>query len=441
MSKSTHKFPKLFLRSAIQVVMFGLLLCFGADATLAQTRAYVTNGQDNSVSVIDTATFSVIATIPVGSSPADVAVTPNGRFAYVANFFGNSVSVISAASNTVVATVPVGTSASGIAINPNGSFAYVSASSSNISVIDTATNTVVSAIPVSFASNIAFAPSGNLGYVTHGAFIKGVTVINTATNSVVTHIPIPVDVTDAPAVTPDGAFLYVTCSSFSTGPKLAVIDTATSTIVALVPLSGNFAPGVAITPNGAFAYVANNGGGVCCGGGRLPSSVSVIDTATNTEVANVPFGSSSPLEVAVTPDGAFVYVTDLSDNTVKVISTAFNFVVRVLQVGSFPQSIAIGTFVPEPEPEPEPDPIESLIDQVEALIASGALTQDQGAGLLDKIQEVSAKIDAGQTAAACNQLSSFINQVNGFISNGTLTSVQGQPLIDTANALKSNLGC
>lgn len=315
-----------------RLVMFALLLCFGAGATLAQTRAYVTNAHSNSVSVIDTATFSVEATVPVGSSPADVAVTPNGRFAYVANFFGHSVSVISAASNTVVATVPVGTSASGIAINPNGSFAYVSGSSSNISVIDTATNTVVSAIPISFASNLAFAPSGNLVYVTHGSFIKGVTVINTATNSVVTHIPIPVDATLEADLTPDGAVLYVTCSSFSTGPKLAVIDTATNTIVALVPLPGNFAPGVAITPDGAFAYVANNGGGVCCEGGRLPSSVSVIDTATNTEVANVPFGSSSPLEVAVTPDGAFVYVTDLSDNTVKVISTAFNFVVAVLPV-------------------------------------------------------------------------------------------------------------
>ena len=87
------------------------------------------------------------------------------------------------------------------------------------------------------------------------------------------------------------------------------------------------------------------------------------------------------------------------------------------------------------------DPIESLIDQVETLIADGVLTQDQGAGLMDKIQEASAKIDAGQTGAACNQLSSFINQVNAFISNGTLTSTQGRPLIDTANALKAKVGC
>ena len=434
MTKFTPTLSKLILGPSIRVVMFALLLCFGASATLAQTRAYVTNSQDNTVSVIDTATASVIATVPVGLSPSGVAVTPNGRFAYVANQLGSTVSVISAASNTVVATVPVGFPRD-IAITPNGAFAYVTSTVSNITVIDTASNTVVTTIPASNPFRLALAPSGDLGYVTQGAIVNGIEVINTATNSVVTNIPVPADVTTAPAVTPNGAFVYVTSLSFSTGSKLAVIDTATNTVVAMVPLPGTFAPGVAITPDGAFAYVANNGGGVCCGGGGGPSSVSVIDTASNTEIANVPVGS--PTGIAVTPDGAFVYVTNINDRTVSVISTAHNLVVANVPVGNFSQSIAFGTFVPEPEI----DPIEAIMDQVEALIAGGALTPSQGAGLLDKIQEASAKIDAGQTAAACNQLSSFINQVNGFISSGTLTPAQGQPLIDTANVIKSNAGC
>ena len=340
----------------------------------------------------------------------------------------------SAASNTVVATIPVGIPRS-IGITPDGAFAYVTSSAfDNITVIATATNTVVTSIPVNNPFNSTISPSGNLGYVTHGALVNGVTAINTATNTVVTNIPIPVDVTIAAAVTPNGAFLYVTCLSFTTGSKVAVIDTATNTVIAFVPLPagpvppGAFAPGIAITPDGAFAYVANNG--------SSPDSVSVIDTSTNTEVARVPVGSS-PSGVAVTPDGSNVYVTDLSDRIVAVISTANNSIVATVPVGNFAQSVAIGTFVPEPEV----DPIESLIEQIEALVAAGSLTQSQGDGLLDKIQQISVKVEAGQTAAACNQLSSFINQVSGFISNGTLTPAQGQPLIDTANELKSNLGC
>ena len=157
----------------------------------------------------------------------------------------------------------------------------------------------------------------------------------------------------------------------------------------------------------------------------------MIDTTTNTLVATVPVGAS-PGGVAVTPDGAFVYVTNAIDNTVSVLRTDNNSVVATVPVGNGPGSIAFGT---------QNDPIGSLIDQVEALIAAGALTQDQGAGLIDKIEGAGAKLDAGQTGAACNQLSGFINQVNAFISNGIVTPAEGQPLIDAANAIKTDFGC
>jgi YVTN family beta-propeller protein len=337
--KFTPTLSKLVLAPVVRVVFFAILAtALGAGVALAQTRAYVTNNDDHTVTVIDTATASVIATIPVAAGPAGVAVTPNGRFVYVVNQQANSVSVISAATNTVVATIPVGSFQREIAITPDGAFAYVSGGAgSNIVVIDTATNTVVTTIPVSSPFMIALAPSGNLGYVTHGAIVNGVTVINTTTNSVVTNIPIPVDVAGAVTVTPNGAFVYVACLSFTTGSKLAVIDTATNTVVAFVPLPGTFAPGLAITPNGAFAYVANNGGGVCCGGGGGVSSMSVIDTATNTEIARFGVGPS-PSGVAVTPDGAFVYVTDLSNKTVSVISTANDSVVALVPVELSPRA-------------------------------------------------------------------------------------------------------
>ena len=82
----------------------------------------------------------------------------NGAFAYVANLFGDNVSVIATATNTVVATVPVGAGPFGVAVNPNGAFAYVVNSfANNVSVIATATNTVVATIPVGdFPSFIAF---------------------------------------------------------------------------------------------------------------------------------------------------------------------------------------------------------------------------------------------------------------------------------------------
>jgi len=78
---------------------------------------------------------------------------------------------------------------------------------------------------------------------------------------------------------------------------------------------------------------------------------------------------------------------------------------------------------------------------VQNLINAGTLTQNQGAGLIDKLNQVSVKLDEGQAGAACSQLNSFINQVNAFINNHSLTQAQGQALIDAANAIKADSGC
>src|SRR5437763_1117246 len=112
---------------------------------------YVTNSGwvfgSNSVSVIDTATRSVVATVPVGNFPIGVAFTPNGATAYVANDGSNDVWVINTATNTVTATIPVGNDPRGVAVTPMGSYVYVANRfSDTLSIIDTSTNTVVATV-------------------------------------------------------------------------------------------------------------------------------------------------------------------------------------------------------------------------------------------------------------------------------------------------------
>jgi YVTN family beta-propeller protein len=105
----------------------------------------------STVSVIDTASRGVVdaVVLPLVNSPLGVAVTPDGKHAYVTNGGSNTVSVIDTASNTVVATVPVGKEPSSVAITPDVKHAYVgNAYSGTVSVIDTATNVVVVTVPV-----------------------------------------------------------------------------------------------------------------------------------------------------------------------------------------------------------------------------------------------------------------------------------------------------
>jgi YVTN family beta-propeller protein len=142
------------------MVLFAMLamgLGLMASTAAAAPFAYVTNGgsifSNGTVSVIDTATNTVVATVTVGGFPAGVAVTPDGKLVYVANGRSpppiGSVSVIDTATNTVVATVPVGNAPEGVAVTPDGKHAYVAnAISGNVSVIATPTNMVVATVAV-----------------------------------------------------------------------------------------------------------------------------------------------------------------------------------------------------------------------------------------------------------------------------------------------------
>lgn len=353
------------LRTSAFTLLAGLaaiLLC--AMPAQAAPFAYVSNG-DGTVSVIDAATNSIVATVTVGLGAGGLAITPDGAFVYAATTIPNFLSVIATATNTLVAQIAP-QSPLGVAITPDGAFAYVTASGvlNNIHVIATATNTEVATItldPVQqfsatpYFGGVAISPDGAFVYVTgFSAFnhASEVAVIATATNSVVAYIPLPTSEAATIALSPDGAFAYVTSvwnAGFAT--TVSVIATATNTVVGTVtgcPIevvdpSGTTSPtealGVAITPDGAFAYVT------CTGGpGNLPGAVIVIRTADNTVVATIPFGanltSTYVRGVAISPDGGFAYVAScqmtssgqIANGSISVISTASNTVVATTPV-------------------------------------------------------------------------------------------------------------
>jgi YVTN family beta-propeller protein len=134
---------------------------------------YVTNANGNTVSVINGATRTVTATIPVGNAPNGVAVNPATGTVYVTNANGNTVSVINGATSTVTTTIPVGPSPAGVAVEPGAGTAgtvYVADEGDHtVSVINGATNTVTTAIAVGNAPNgVAVNPATSAGYVTNG---------------------------------------------------------------------------------------------------------------------------------------------------------------------------------------------------------------------------------------------------------------------------------
>src|ERR1700730_5117395 len=115
------------MKMRLLIAAFALAGLLGSGQSLAQ-NAYITNAGSNNVSVIDTATNTVTATITVGSVPVGVAISPDGTRVYVTNSQPASAtgtaSVIDTASNTAIATIPVGLGPNGIAVTPDGNRVY-----------------------------------------------------------------------------------------------------------------------------------------------------------------------------------------------------------------------------------------------------------------------------------------------------------------------------
>ena len=163
------------------MAFFAIVLAMGlglaARPAEAAFFAYVANSNSGTVSVIDTATNTAVATIPVGNVPLGVAVTPDGTHVYVANVNDNTVSVIRTATNTVVKTIPVGLAPYGVAVTPYGTKVYVTnIDSADVSVLHRPGNTVVKTIPVGnfFPVGVAVTPDGTDVYVAiSGPFSSG----------------------------------------------------------------------------------------------------------------------------------------------------------------------------------------------------------------------------------------------------------------------------
>jgi YVTN family beta-propeller protein len=147
--KRRHRKMNPRIKSIIFPVFIAFALISMRSESLAEPFAHITNYGDNTVSLIDISTNSVIDTISVGSGPTAVGVNPLGTRVYVTNRLENTVSVTDTATNNVIAIIPVEDQPRGIAVSPTGTRIYVTNRVGNsVSVIDSATNTVIDTVLV-----------------------------------------------------------------------------------------------------------------------------------------------------------------------------------------------------------------------------------------------------------------------------------------------------
>ncbi len=115
----------------------------GFDVSPDGTQAWAANSHAGTVSVIDLATKTVVATLTIPTRMANrLKITPDGKQVFISDLGGTGVVVVDVATRKEVHRINLGRGAAGILMQPDGARAYV-ATGDGVSVIDLRTLTAV----------------------------------------------------------------------------------------------------------------------------------------------------------------------------------------------------------------------------------------------------------------------------------------------------------
>jgi YVTN family beta-propeller protein len=320
------------VRSLLSLLV-AMVLAAGAAPAAAATL-FVTNTKGDSISIIDTTTFEVTGTIPLGrGKPNRVVFHPDGKTAWVVYDKSRDLGVVDAEARKLVKRVKIGgnpynlgfsadgrhllvldwasdTSTDEVifydlqaekidgrvevstwpahsVLSRDGKLLYVSGETAgDLTVIDMARREILARYVHGGgdAMGLALSADGKTLYAAAGEN-KTIIKIDTATNKPVGAIGLP-GVVHESTLTLDGRFLYTTLRKAN---KIIVLDTVTDKVAATIPQKG-YPDLVTMEPTGRYALVTN----------RYADLVSVIDLKTHTQVRTIPVGKA-PHGMALRP--------------------------------------------------------------------------------------------------------------------------------------------
>ena len=326
------------------------LICVSLFALLsipvqAAVTAYISNccNASSVVGVFNTTNLSKTAQFPAGNGAFDAVFTPDGLYAYISNYVSKTVSVVQTSTWTPVATIAVGYAVQWMAMSPDGTKVYVgsfdSANSTHLVSIGTATNTVQKTLSLNgFQSAMVISPDGKRLYLNYQASNGTLIAVDTQSLSVVGMIPNLSGI--SVALSHDGKLAYVPRVNSGTPLtfSVAIVDTSTMTIVNSIALSSQLSPQMAaISPDGTLLYVAETP--YIAG---TSSSIVVIQTSTNKIAGTIALpAKAQPGFIVFSPNGVHALVTDFTRSGIDVINVAQNKVVGMVGTSGSVNGLAI----------------------------------------------------------------------------------------------------
>ena len=327
-----------------------LPLLLAASFAAHAGRAYVSNEDGHTVTVIDTAKNEVVATIPVGKRPRGIHLSHDGKTLYVAlsglpkcppsvpdeecakldrDLKADGVAAVDTATMKVSKVFEAGSDPEQFDLAADGRLYVANEDSATATVLDTKTGRIVARVPVGREpEGVRVSPDGKYVLVTNESD-NSVSIIDTKTLKEVKHVVVGKRPRDA-AFTPDGKIAYLSGEFDSSLYRIRVPEG--DPVVRVLQLDASSRPmSVRLDTKRNRLYASTGRGG----------KIVVLDVSgTPKQIGEVKVGAR-PWGFALTADGKYLYAANGPSNDVSVVDTATLKVISTIPVGSSPWGVAV----------------------------------------------------------------------------------------------------
>jgi len=312
------------------------ILTLSLQAQTGRRLLLVVNKSEATLAIVDTTSGKLLAKVPTGDSPHEVAASKDGRLAFVTNYGGdrpgNTLSVIDVAARKELRRVDLGTlrRPHGITVI-DGKAVFTAEDARQVARYDPSTNKIdwrfdtnqdVTHMVLAnrkggmlFTSNIG---SNTIGIIEQQGNDWKQTLVRVGPG------PEGLD------LSPDERELWV---AHTGDGGVSIVDLSARKVIQTIDAGTRRANRLKFTPDGRLALISDMDGG----------GLTVIDTSSRRVLNRLPVGRM-PEGILVTPDGTRAYVAVTGDNRVAVVDLKTLKVTESIETGGGPDGMAWVTF-------------------------------------------------------------------------------------------------
>lgn len=338
----------------MRFLLLALALAVSSTSAYAQAgTVIVANMSDDTATIIDAYSGRVMATLPTGPSPHEVAVSEDGRTAVITNYGnrslpGNSLTVIDLPSLSVRSTVSTGiySRPHGVAFLPGGlDVVFTAETDSAVVIMNLETEEIEGTVPTfgHISHMLSMDPTGRHLYTTNilSGTISHIDAVARTHRKVIDVAPF----VEGLAVSPSGSHVWVGSNRRKT---VSIVDTAEGVVVDSLTGFG-FPYRMAVTPNGATTVISDPQAGEV----RLVDARTfqgqkrvLFPDITPVDTAEIP-GSVAPEGLVISPDSRFAYISLQGANRMAILDLSSGNLVRTVETGTWPDGIGYSPLVIE----------------------------------------------------------------------------------------------